>query len=210
MSALKEFFENLKERLSALLAEQQESELYIKLKDQYEELPPNTQKLVKYFSYLLVSMFLLWMPVTNILDSLDQNNEFSDRRYAVKEFLKLQREFSQIPNVPTAQAPINFKGTMDQKIIAQGVTTSQIREASADNKSTLQDVEVNGIRYFIQHVTVKQALNIAYELEQVDKSLKVEDFELIAEQKDPHYYDLKLRLINFTPKSTQKVSTNAK
>jgi hypothetical protein len=47
---------------------------------------------------------------------------------------------------------------------------------------------------------VKQALDLAYELEQADKSLRLTDFQLDAEQADPHFYQLRIKLINFSPK----------
>lgn len=210
MSALTSLIENIKERLKVILAEQQESELYIKIKDKYDELPTHMQRVVKYSSYSLALVFVLWLPLTSVLDSVDQNTEFGEQRAALKDFLKIQREFSALPVIPNPPSPMTLKGPMDQKIMAQGVAPTQIKETVEDNKGSPVNVEMKGIRYHIQHVTIKQALNIAYELENIDKSLRLSDLELTAEQKDPHFYDLKFRIINFAPKTQQQVTANAK
>jgi type II secretory pathway component PulM len=193
-------YENLKERLKGALQAQQESELYLRLKEKYESLPYTGQKAIKFSGLALILILILWLPFSFFTDSMDLNSHFEERRQSLKDILKLQRDFAAVPAPPVAPAPMSLKGALDQKIISHGVTQEQIKEVVEDNGGGPSNVEQKGIGYTIQHVTIRQALDIAYELEQTDKSFHLSNFEVMAEQQDPHFYSLKLKIINFSPK----------
>jgi hypothetical protein len=61
MEVLKNIFESLKEQLKNAWAAQQESALFIAIKEKFEELPPLAQKAVGWGSLAMVVLFvLLW------------------------------------------------------------------------------------------------------------------------------------------------------
>jgi hypothetical protein len=194
-------YENLKERLKTLIAEQQETELYIRLKEKYESFPYNIQKLIKYTSAVLAVLLVMWWPMSIFFDSSDFNTQFDERRQALKDILRLQRDFATVPAPPLAPPPMSMKAALDQKAISHGVPIEQIKETIELNGNGPANVEQKGVQYTLNHVTIRQAIDIAYDFEQTDKSFRLSDFEVLAEQQDPHFYNMKLKIINFSPKA---------
>ncbi len=194
-------FDSLKEKLKAVLQEQQESEWFIRVKEKYEELTPTMQKIVRYAGMALVVTIVLWIPVTNLMDASDVNSQFEQRRLALKELLKIERDYSSVPAMPNPPAPFSLKPQLDQKIIGQGLKPEQIKDVQEVSGKDTKTVEQKGISYNLTHVTVRQAIDIAYELEQTDKSFKLSEFQLDAQQEDPHFYDLRLKIINYSIKA---------
>ena len=71
-------YENLKEKLKTALAEQQESELYIRAKEKYESFPYNIQKLIKYSSIVFLLLVVMWWPMSLFFESSDLNHDLFD------------------------------------------------------------------------------------------------------------------------------------
>lgn len=211
MDSLKEFFDNLKERIKTLIQEQQESELFISLKERYHALTPTMQKVVKWSAISFAAMMILWMPVFSFLDSVSRNGEFEDRRQSLKDLLKIERDYATI-TIATPANPFAMKGLMDQKLMAFGVKPEQIKDTTETSEPVVgsKNVEQKGIQYQLLHLTIRQAIDVSCELEQMDKNLKLQDFELTAEPADPHYYNLRLKLITFVPKAPVSKPDGAK
>ncbi len=195
-------YESLKERLKNSLQEQQESELYIRLKERYDNLSRLGQRLVIAGVSIILLLLVLWIPLSSMMDATDLSANFEQRRQALKDLLKIQRDYSSVPAAPAPPPPYAQKGNLDQRILAKGVKIEQITESSDASGGGPANVDQHGIHYTIGHVTIRQALDISYDLEQADKSFKLSDFELAAEPTDPHYYTLKVKIINFAPKSS--------
>lgn len=201
MDALNQFLENLKEKFKLALQEQQESELYLSLKEKYDALSNSGQLLVKIGGSILLLMGILFYPTMSFIDSTDLSAQFQEKREALKDLLKIERDYSAFTFTQPAQAPFAMKSMLDQKILAQGIKVEQIKDTVDASGGGPAQVEQRGVLYTIQHVTVRQAIDVAYELEQTDRSLRIADLELIATQADPHFYDMKIKLINFSAKA---------
>lgn len=200
IDSIKSAWDGFLEKLSSSFQEQQEREWFIRLKERYESLPPTSQLLVKFLGAMVMIMALLWVPVTDLMDASDLNTNFSERREALKDLLKIEREYASVPFVPSPAPPAAMRAIFDQKIGLIGIKPEQIKEVQESMERGTANAERRGVSLTFTHVTVKQALDLAYELEQADKSLRLTDFQLDAEQADPHFYQLRIKLINFSPK----------
>jgi len=200
MDALKNFFESLKEKLKAAWAEQQESELFISTKEKFEALPVAAQKAITVSGLFFLILLILWWPLSNFLDSMDFNGKFDDRRQTLKELLKIERDLASQPNMPMPPAPSSMKVQFDQKITGAGVKPEQVKEQSEMPQQNVGGAEQRGFQYRITHLTVRQALDLSYELEHTDPSFKVAGLELAAEPQDPHFYVVGIKIVSFAPK----------
>lgn len=200
MDAFKNFFDNLKERLKTAWEEQQESPTFIAIKERYEELPPLAQKGVLWGLVAFGLILLFWWPVSDLTDSWNSSSQFEERRGHLKELLHIERDIAASPALPLAPPPPALKSQFDQKIAAAGVKPEQVKEASEVNPA-YRGVESRGFRYRIDRVTIRQGLDIAYEIEHTDPSLKLLDLEFSANATDPHFYEVAFNVVNFSPKS---------
>jgi hypothetical protein len=200
MESLKTLLENLKEKIKVAWAEQQETELYISTKEKFEALPATTQKLIIAGVCFLVAVLFLWWPVSNFLDSMDSNSRFNEQRQVLKELFRIDRDMAGGPNVPVPPALSSLKATFDGKIAASGIKPDQIKDQSEMPPQNVGGADQKGFQYHIAHLTIRQALDLSYELEHTDPSLKLGGLELIAEPQDPHFYEVGIKLVTFAPK----------
>ncbi len=200
MDAVKSFIENLKEKLKTAWAEQQESEFYISTKEKFEALPALTHKLIVTGVGFLIAILFLWWPVSNFVDSVSFNSKFDEDRLMLKELFRIDRDMASGPNVPTPPAPVSLKALFDGKIAAAGIKPEQIKDQSEMPPQNVGGADQKGFQYHIAHLTVRQAIDLSYELEHTDASLKVGGLELAAEPQDPHFYEVGIKLVTFAPK----------
>lgn len=201
MNAIKNLIENIKERIKAAWAEQQESELFVSTKEKFEALPVPAQKAITLSALFFLILLILWWPLSNFLDSVDFNSKFEDRRQTLKELLRIERDLASQPNMPMPPAPSSMKAQFDQKITGAGVKTGQVVDQSEMPPQSINGAQQRGFQYHINHLTIRQALDLSYELEHTDPSFKLAGLELIAEPQDPHFYGVSIRVVSFAPKS---------
>jgi len=200
VDAIKNLIENLKERVKAAWAEQQESELFISTKEKFDALPPIAQRSILFGLLFVVVLLILWWPLSNFLDSTDFNSKFDERRQTLKELLRIERDFSSQPSVPAPPSPASMKTQFEQKLVGNGVKTSQIKDQGTLPPQNVAGANQQGYQYRLSHLTVRQATDLSYDLEHVDPSFKIAGIELIAETQDPHFYEVGIKIVNFTAK----------
>src|SRR5271166_1391209 len=105
MDSIKNLIENLKERIKAAWAEQQESELFISTKEKFEALPAVAQRGILVGILFFLILLVLWWPLSNFLDSTDFNGKFDERRQTLKELLRIERDLASQPSMPTPPSP---------------------------------------------------------------------------------------------------------
>jgi hypothetical protein len=206
LASLKTLIENLKERLKTAWAEQQESELYISTKEKFEALPVAAQRAIIVGVAFLLVLLVLWWPLSNFLDSMDFNGKFDDRRQTLKELFRIERDLSSMPPVPSPPSPSSQKAQFDAKIAAAGVKPDQVRDQSEMPPQNVGGADQKGFQFRIAHLTIRQALDISYELEHTDPSFKVAGLELIAEAQDPHFYETGIKIVSYSPKIAEIVT----
>ena len=74
--SLQALIDSLKERLKNIAQEQQESELFIRLKEKYDSLSTLGQRLVKALALIFTLFIILWLPLSNLMDASDINSNF--------------------------------------------------------------------------------------------------------------------------------------
>jgi hypothetical protein len=201
MESLKNLFDNLKEKFKAAWAEQMESEVVIRLRERFDELPSLGQKAILTLSVLFGALILLWWPLSNLMDANDFNSKFDDHRELLKELQQVQRDIVSGPNPPFSTAPVNLKGQFDQKLSAGGVKPDQIKESVATPTRSVSGVDERGYVYQIQKLTIRQAVDLGYELEHSDPNLKLLDLKIVNNNPDPHYYDVTFKLVSYAAKA---------
>ena len=78
-----------------------------------------------------------------------------------------------------------------EKFRAAAVKPDQIKTGGIELPvQNVSGAEERAVQYKLDHVTIRQAIDIAYELEHTDPSLRLEGIEFTSSQVDPHYYEV--------------------
>jgi len=200
MEVLNNLFETFKEKAKAIWAEQMESELVIRLKERFEELPPIGQRGVVFGAIGIVIIVVLWWPVSNLMDASDLNQRFEERRQLLKELLQIQRDSASGDVVPLSPPPTALKVQLDQKIAQAGIKPEQVKESNELPPKNINGAQEQGLRYRLEHLTVRQAVDLGYEMEHTDPSLKLVGLDVVGNDPDPHFYEVAYKLVNYAPK----------
>jgi hypothetical protein len=206
MESLKAALENLKEKIKTSWAEQQESPWFIALKERFDELPPLGQKGVLWGTLAFIAFLVLSWPVSSLMESYELGDRFEERRQVLKDLLKIARDVAASPNVPTPPSPAVFKAQFDQRITAAQVKPEQIKESGELPPTTVAGTDQKGFFYRIEKLTIKQAMELGYDLEHSDPSLRLLSMEITAQKPDPHYYDVLYKVVNYAPKASENLA----
>ncbi|MDZ4678252.1 MAG: hypothetical protein SGI74_12175 [Oligoflexia bacterium] len=208
METFKNIFENLKEQLKNAWAAQQESALFIAIKEKFEGLPPMAQKVSVWSLMTFSILIIMWWPLSNLLTANDLNVSFEEKRQLLRDLVRIERDLASAPNVSSPPAPTALKSQFDQRIAGAGVLPEQILGQEIP-ESPYFGTNQRGYQYKISKLTIRQAIDIAYELEHADPSLKLSSFSVTADAADPHYYYTTFKVINFAPKIAAGFSSGA-
>src|SRR5438105_512127 len=101
IETFKNILENLKEQLKNAWTAQQESAAFIALKEKFEELPPLAQKAVGWGALGFGILFVLWWPLSNLIDSSDLSRRFEEKRQILRDLVRIERDLASAPSVFT-------------------------------------------------------------------------------------------------------------
>lgn len=194
------FLDTLKEKFTSGVASQQDAKWMLAIKEKYEELPPNLQKVVLTGSILLVTAIFLWIPISPILDSQSLNSSYTEKRTAVSELLKLQSEMSQTPPIREAPPISTTKQKIDEELKKLNVGPGQIKESAEYNPGDYPSVVTHGLIYRLEHLTIRQVMDLTFAIEQSDSTVKIQGLDISAQTADPHYYNFSVKIVSFAPK----------
>ncbi|HEX4922695.1 MAG TPA: hypothetical protein VFV50_01365 [Bdellovibrionales bacterium] len=197
--------EQLLDRLNTILSQIRESSTYIQLREKYEELSPNVQKLLQAAGVLLVLLILFSIPLSNISSSSDYIAQFEEYKQTLRSFLQVQREISQAPDIAPPPPPDQIRARVQQIVTEAGLAPEQVRGiADADVKSdpptTLVPAAVSqkGVTATLLKLNLKQVLDIGYAIQAIGANVFLTSMDMTANQEDNHYYDVIYRVVGFT------------
>lgn len=199
MDQIRGFIDQLKERLQQFAQEQQESQWFISLKEKYEELPPTGQTIAKLGTLFFILVFLLILPLMNLMESMDLASRFDRQRKAIKDLLAVQREAANAPVIASPPPITSLKSQFDNVIAQSGIEGGQILESNTTNPSNFPAVKESGLIYKLQRITVKQIYDLVFAFESSSPSVKVINLMIDALEEDPHYYTATFNIVSFAP-----------
>ncbi|MCC6278592.1 MAG: hypothetical protein IT289_11820 [Oligoflexia bacterium] len=203
MDSLKELVERLLETIKSAASAQMESPWVIKIREKFEELPPIGQSAILWGAGALVSLLIMWWPLSDLMTSWDLNSQFEEKRQSLKDLLKIQRDLAQAPQISFPPSPSGLKSMMDQKVAAAGIRPDQIREGSELPPVNQFGTDMRTFQYRFEKITIRQAVEVAYEIEHVDASFRLQGISMKSHASDSHYYDVTMKVVNFAPRMAQ-------
>jgi hypothetical protein len=193
--------EDLKERLqseSKLLWEKvQDSALFIKTKDRYENLTPPVQKAVMAGVSLLIVYLFLSIPLGYFSTSSESVTDFESKRDLIRSLVKTSREAQEVPNIAVPPDVNSLKSQIDGQIQAARLLPEQIQatQVVSEKVNLIPGNLIQGVlRVSLLQLNLRQIVDLGYQFQAISPSVKMTDLKMEANAKDSRYYDVTYNL----------------
>ena len=207
MDKLKETLDQLKDTLLARWDQFQESDTYISLRERYDNLPPRGQKLAVFAAFFMAFLVVFSIPYAWFATSQTTVVEFEDTKDTIEDLLEVSQEVKNMPPQSLGIASSELKMRVDKILAEKGLSKEQItsvNETQFTNPqgSTLIPAQITaaGIEAHLKQLTLKQVVDIGYDLDRISPLVKVLNLEMKATEADVHFYDVQFRVSSFSVK----------
>lgn len=196
-------FEDLKENLKAqwdqLLGRIQESPAFTSLKDRFEALPTQTQKIIQVFGVIFIIMIFMWIPYSTYLVSQENIESFESKRNLVRELLRVSKEASENSLNIFPPSESEARSRIETAINSAGILPEQkagINTVPLMGNLIKGSVVESVLEAKLIQLNLTQALNLGLSLARI-QGTKLKDLQMDAHPKDPRYLDVSYKLVIF-------------
>lgn len=190
--------DTLKSQLSQAWSRIEESSTYNLLKDRFENLASVQQKLVMVGGGALLALLLISVPYSYFSASSENIAAFEEKRALVRELLKVAREASEVPDIPTPPPGETLRSDIDRQLKSANLLPEQIKSIQVITAQTnlipssLLDA---GVQINLAKLNLRQIIDIGYGIQRVSKSVKMSDVHISANPEDAKYFDVEFRVV---------------
>jgi hypothetical protein len=201
--AFEEQIENLKDQLKNTWGTVKESESYSSIKEKYDDLTPAAQKGLQVAGVLLFCFFLFSMISGLFSDSTMFIDDFENRKATIRELLKLKRDITSVPPVPTPPPAESLKAQIESKLSESGVGKDQITQIATgpatDDGSNMvpKSVRQESVVVDLATLNLRQVVSIGRTMQSLHPFVKLMGVEVNATPKDNHYFNAKYTIVGF-------------
>lgn len=195
-------FDDLKERfvseLQSLWERIRESSAFNQLKDRFENLSPRAQKASLIGGAFLVAAIVLSYPYMDYNESSTYVAEFEEKRATIRELLKVTREASDVPDLAQPPPMDQLKNLADTQMRNANLLPEQIKSVevgAASSKLIPQNLTSGSLTVNLSKLNIRQVIDLGYQLQALNSSVKLQDLVITATREDAHYFDVVYRLI---------------
>ena len=181
----------------------EESSLYNSLRERYETLPSNGQRAIVAGAIVFAALILLSIPWSFLSSSSDFVTEFEENRALIRGLLKT-RSISKGAPLPRGMSAGEIESKAKGMLATAGLLESQIGastqlpEGDPNSRLAPPNVQQQGVRLELKQLNLRQIIDIGYQLQNLDPSVKMTGMEVHATAEDPHYFTASYKLISFS------------
>ena len=194
--------ENLIKRFTGYKARLEDSEIYSRLLEFYQNLSPNVQKFISYgFLFLMVYM-IYSLPASYVSDSSEKLTFFEENRKLTRDMIRASHIAKNTPSPPSSLSTSQLKSEVENKIKIQQVITEQQKGIStlprvSDPSLLPKKVRQTGLKINIDKLTLKQSIQLGEALDSI-KSSRLMNIIIQADKEDPHYFNVEYEVAGFS------------
>lgn len=201
--AFEDLRDNVRDQLRTLSANIQESSAFINLKEKYQSLSPNGQKLSLIGAGLASFLIVMAVPYMFYSGSQTAMEEFEEKRTVVRDLFRVTREASSIPAPPPPVTAMDLQNNARNLLNGARLQQEQIvgvNEASINVTGIPKTIEQAGILISLAKLNLKQIVEIGHELQNLHQMARMAGLEVKANVSDPAYYDVVYKVVAFSAK----------
>lgn len=205
MSSLEDLKEKTLSTLQELHGRIEESELYQKVKERYDVLPPAMQKGVLATVVLIVTYIVLQLPMGYYSRASENLALYDENRNLVLDLYKVKRKQALAPPA----APILDSSALESRtrniILGARVQAEQIKSigffdnaGANSSKSINKAISQNGIEARLSNLNLTQFVDIGHGLSNMGSNIKIVGISLAPGSASGSYFDVIFKIVNFT------------
>lgn len=191
--ALQDITAQLRGQFSELIQRVQDSPGYQSIKEKYDDLPSQQQKIVLFLSAGILIFFIYSIPYDNYIQSDSSVVVFEEQRQLIKNLIDVAKETSSgaqfFPSPPIGQ----IKTDMEIRLQQFQLLPEQLGPIQVDSSSTAGLIPVNrqegSIKISLKKLNLRQLVDITAELQKVNLNARLSNFKIDSHLTDPRYLD---------------------
>jgi hypothetical protein len=199
MSALDDLKEQLTQRAKDLAAKIQDSPAFQSLKEKFDDLPSNQQKIVIVLLVAVVGFFIFSFPFENWMTSSTSIAEFEGRRDLLRDLLKVTKETSEMPSFPPAPELGQIKTDIEMRLQQFQLVPEQMAGVNVEMPSNSNLIptgrQEGGVKVLLRKLNLRQVVDITAQLQGMQPSVKLKNMSLDSNVQDPRYLDATLDFV---------------
>ncbi len=176
----------------------QENSTFNQARDRYENMSPSMQKLTLLGGATLGALLILSIPYRKLSDSSLHVEEFESKRATIRELLKVTREAQDVPQIPQAPSIANVRTNIEGQLKMANLLPEQIKgiEDLTDSTPLIPSNLISGgLRINLSKLNLQQVLDLGFQIQNINPSLKLKDLMMTANQQDPRYFDVIFKVV---------------
>lgn len=197
--ALEELRERFSQQLKDLGGKIQDSPAFQSMKEKFDDLPANQQKIVVILLAVVISFFLFSFPYENWSASSESVTEFEDRRELIRDLLKVTKETSEIPSFVPAPELGQIKTDIEMRLQQFQLVNEQLAGVNVEmptNSSLIPTSrQEGGIKVMLKKLNLRQVVDITAQLQAMEPAIKLKNLSLDSNLQDARYLDAVLEFV---------------
>ena len=195
--------EQLGENLSQTWGQIQENPTYTNIKEKYDSLSPNSQKLSLLGIVMVLLLVILTVPMAYYSSASTNVEQFETKKGLIRELFHLQHATSELPPLPMSVSSSDLAAQAKSKLEAAHLQADQIKSVQAYDlplPGITKPIIQNAIEVSLQKLNLTQIKEIGVTLQNLPN---VKMISLNVEASEPalpgiHYFNVIYRLTNFS------------
>lgn len=170
----------------------QESSTYSNIKDRYDNLSPNGQKLALYGSAFFVLFLLIMPPLSHYRTSNENIYAYEEKQRTLRDLLRVSRETSEGPDLFPPPTIENLKTQVEGYFKSIGLIPVQIRSVQAgvaQGGLIPRDLTAGVLEINLAKLNIKQITDVGHKLSTLASTAKLKDMSITANAEDSRYFD---------------------
>lgn len=191
--------ENLKSQMEQLLAKIQENPSFVTLKDRFESLPIQTQKIIQVCAVAFGLLILLSIPYSTYSNSAANEGSFVEKRDIIRDLLRVSKEVSATASNVSPPSDPEARGRIEAALNSAGVLPEQksgINPVPMTGSLIKNSVVETVLESKVMQLNLTQALNVGLALARI-QGTKLKDLLMEPNAKDARYFDVAYKLVVF-------------
>ncbi len=202
--ALSDVKDQIKEKFLELFGKIQESQVYNNIAEKYETLSPGAQKGIVSGGVILGFLILVSIPISYYSSSSSAIEEYDNTRQLIRALLRASRIASESSNLPALISSEELKARIQNDLSSFQLLPEQVGGVSDLESDKMgsplapSSISQSGVGLSLKKLNLKQVVDIGFQLQNINPSVKLAGLEVVAGTPDPHYFDVLYKLVVFT------------
>jgi hypothetical protein len=183
----------------------QETEIYNRAKEKFEDLPSTAQKAIVIGSIGLVCLIIVSIPWGWLSDASRSIELFEEDKSTLRELLKVSRDLEQAPEVPPTITSSALRTQVDDILSSMKFLPEQIVEVlekdfppSRGSKLVPASFISKGVQVTLKKLNLKQVVDVSHRFQSVGRGSKLMAMDMTANMEDNHFYDSTFHIIAYS------------